>query len=155
MAKHGGVGGFEGADPISKDEFWTIESDILIPAALEGQITEENAPKIKTKIVVEGANGPTTTAADDILHDKGILVIPDVVANAGGVTVSYFEWVQDFSSFFWTEDEINQRLERVMREAFAAVWQVASEHSVSVRTAAFIVACTRILQAREMRGLYP
>jgi len=155
VAKHGGVGGFEGADPISKDEFWTIESDILIPAALEGQITEENAPKIKTKIVVEGANGPTTTAADDILHDKGILVIPDVVANAGGVTVSYFEWVQDFSSFFWTEDEINQRLERVMREAFAAVWQVASEHSVSVRTAAFIVACTRILQAREMRGLYP
>jgi glutamate dehydrogenase (NAD(P)+) len=155
VAKHGGVGGFEGADPLGKDEFWTIESDILIPAALEGQITEENAPKIKTKIVVEGANGPTTTAADDILHDKGILVIPDVVANAGGVTVSYFEWVQDFSSFFWTEDEINQRLERVMREAFAAVWQVASEHSVSVRTAAFIVACTRILQAREMRGLYP
>jgi glutamate dehydrogenase (NAD(P)+) len=155
VAKHGGVGGFEGADPVSKDEFWTIESDILIPAALEGQITEENAPKIKTKIVVEGANGPTTTAADDILHDKGILVIPDVVANAGGVTVSYFEWVQDFSSFFWSEDEINQRLERVMREAFAAVWQVASEHSVSVRTAAFIVACTRILQAREMRGLYP
>jgi glutamate dehydrogenase (NAD(P)+) len=82
-------------------------------------------------------------------------VIPDVVANAGGVTVSYFEWVQDFSSFFWTEDEINQRLERVMREAFAAVWTVASEHNVSVRTAAFIVACTRILQAREMRGLYP
>ena len=105
-----------------------LESDILIPAALEGQITEENAPKIKTKIVVEGANGPTTTAADDMLHDKGILVVPDVVANAGGVTVSYFEWVQDFSSFFWTEDEINQRLERVMREAFAAVWQVASEH---------------------------
>jgi glutamate dehydrogenase (NAD(P)+) len=155
VAKHGGVGGFEGADPVSKDEFWTIESDILIPAALEGQITEENAPKIKTKIVVEGANGPTTTAADDILHDRGILVIPDVVANAGGVTVSYFEWVQDFSSFFWTEDEINQRLERVMREAFAAVWQVASEHKVSVRTAAFIIACTRILQAREMRGLYP
>ncbi|CAH2777883.1 MAG: NAD-specific glutamate dehydrogenase (EC; NADP-specific glutamate dehydrogenase (EC [uncultured Caballeronia sp.] len=155
VAKHGGVAGFEGADPVSKDEFWTIESDILIPAALEGQITEENAPKIKTKIVVEGANGPTTTAADDILHDKGILVIPDVVANAGGVTVSYFEWVQDFSSFFWTGDEINQRLERVMREAFAAVWQVASEHSVSVRTAAFIVACTRILQARKMRGLYP
>jgi glutamate dehydrogenase (NAD(P)+) len=155
VGKNGGVAGFEGADPVSKDEFWTIETDILIPAALEGQITEENAPKIKTKIVVEGANGPTTTAADDILHDKGILVIPDVVANAGGVTVSYFEWVQDFSSFFWTEDEINQRLERVMREAFAAVWQVASEHSVSVRTAAFIVACTRILQAREMRGLYP
>jgi glutamate dehydrogenase (NAD(P)+) len=155
VATHGGVGGFAGADVLSQEEFWTIETDILIPAALEGQITEKNASRIRTKIVVEGANGPTTTAADDILHDKGILVIPDVVANAGGVTVSYFEWVQDFSSFFWTEDEINQRLERVMREAFAAVWQVASEHKVSVRTAAFIVACTRILQAREMRGLYP
>ncbi|MGE8474248.1 MAG: Glu/Leu/Phe/Val family dehydrogenase, partial [Paraburkholderia hospita] len=155
VAKHGGVGGYAEADTIANDDFWTVESDILIPAALENQITEKNAGKIRTKIVVEGANGPTTTAADDILHDKGILVIPDVVANAGGVTVSYFEWVQDFSSFFWTEDEINERLERVMREAFAAVWQVASEQKVSVRTAAFIVACKRILQAREMRGLYP
>ncbi|CAH2785979.1 MAG: NAD-specific glutamate dehydrogenase (EC; NADP-specific glutamate dehydrogenase (EC [uncultured Caballeronia sp.] len=155
VAKNGGVGGFVGADLVQANEFWMIESDILIPAALENQITEKNAGKIRTKIVVEGANGPTTTAADDILTDKGILVIPDVIANAGGVTVSYFEWVQDFSSFFWTEDEINQRLERVMREAFAGVWQVASEHKVSVRTAAFIVACTRILQAREMRGLYP
>ncbi|MBW0450538.1 Glu/Leu/Phe/Val dehydrogenase [bacterium M00.F.Ca.ET.228.01.1.1] len=155
VAKTGGVGGFPEADAVTNDEFWTVESDILIPAALENQITEKNAGKIKTKIVVEGANGPTTTAADDILRDRGILVIPDVVANAGGVTVSYFEWVQDFSSFFWTEDEINQRLERVMREAFAAVWQVSSEQNVSVRTAAFIVACKRILQAREMRGLYP
>ncbi|WP_029968254.1 Glu/Leu/Phe/Val family dehydrogenase [Paraburkholderia graminis] len=155
VAKTGGVGGFAEADSVTNEEFWTVESDILIPAALENQITEKNAGKIKTKIVVEGANGPTTTAADDILHDRGILVIPDVVANAGGVTVSYFEWVQDFSSFFWTEDEINQRLERVMREAFAAVWQVSSEQNVSVRTAAFIVACKRILQAREMRGLYP
>ncbi|XUW87987.1 Glu/Leu/Phe/Val dehydrogenase [Burkholderia sp. M6-3] len=155
VAKRGGVGGFPEADAVTNEEFWTVESDILIPAALENQITEKNAGKIKTKIVVEGANGPTTTAADDILHDRGILVIPDVVANAGGVTVSYFEWVQDFSSFFWTEDEINQRLERVMREAFAAVWQVSSEQNVSVRTAAFIVACKRILQAREMRGLYP
>ncbi|BEU22617.1 Glu/Leu/Phe/Val dehydrogenase [Paraburkholderia sp. 22B1P] len=155
VAKHGGVGGYAEADTIANDDFWTVGSDILIPAALENQITEKNAGKIRTKIVVEGANGPTTTAADDILHDKGILVIPDVVANAGGVTVSYFEWVQDFSSFFWTEDEINERLERVMREAFAAVWQVASEQKVSVRTAAFIVACKRILQAREMRGLYP
>jgi glutamate dehydrogenase (NAD(P)+) len=155
VAKHGGVGGYAEADKIADEDFWSIESDILIPAALENQITEKNAAKIRTKIIVEGANGPTTTAADDILHDKGVLVIPDVVANAGGVTVSYFEWVQDFSSFFWTEDEINERLERVMREAFAAVWQVASEQKVSVRTAAFIVACKRILQAREMRGLYP
>ncbi|WP_168795193.1 Glu/Leu/Phe/Val family dehydrogenase [Paraburkholderia aromaticivorans] len=155
VAKTGGVGGFPEADAVTNEEFWNVESDILIPAALENQITEKNAGKIKTKIVVEGANGPTTTAADDILHDRGILVIPDVVANAGGVTVSYFEWVQDFSSFFWTEDEINQRLERVMREAFAAVWQVSSEQKVSVRTAAFIVACKRILEARELRGLYP
>jgi glutamate dehydrogenase (NAD(P)+) len=155
VAEHGGVGGFPEADTIANEDFWSVESDILIPAALENQITEKNAGKIKTKIIVEGANGPTTTAADDILHDKGVLVIPDVVANAGGVTVSYFEWVQDFSSFFWTEDEINQRLERVMREAFAAVWQVSSEQNVSVRTAAFIVACKRILQARELRGLYP
>ncbi|MFT4069458.1 Glu/Leu/Phe/Val family dehydrogenase [Paraburkholderia sp.] len=155
VAKTGGVGGFPEADAATNEEFWTVESDILIPAALENQITEKNAGKIRTKIIVEGANGPTTTGADDILHDRGILVIPDVVANAGGVTVSYFEWVQDFSSFFWTEDEINERLERVMREAFAAVWQVSSEQNVSVRTAAFIVACKRILQAREMRGLYP
>ncbi|CAM2144432.1 MULTISPECIES: Glu/Leu/Phe/Val family dehydrogenase [Paraburkholderia] len=155
VAKTGGVAGFAGADMLGNDEFWTIETDILIPAALENQITEHNAGKIRTKIIVEGANGPTTTAADDILHDKGVLVIPDVVANAGGVTVSYFEWVQDFSSFFWTEGEINERLERVMREAFTAVWQVSSEQGVSMRTAAFIVACKRILMAREMRGLYP
>jgi len=155
VAKHGGVGGYAEADTIANEDFWTVESDILIPAALENQITEKNAGKIRTKIIVEGANGPTTTAADDILHDKGVLVIPDVVANAGGVTVSYFEWVQDFSSFFWTEDEINHRLERVMREAFSGVWAVAEEHQVSVRTAAFIVACKRILMARELRGLYP
>src|ERR1700743_2064136 len=155
VAKNGGVGGFPEADAVTNEEFWTVESDILIPAALENQITEKNASKIRTKIVVEGANGPTTTAADDILTDKGVLVIPAVTPNRGGGRFWYFEWVQDFSSFFWTEDEINQRLERVMREAFAGVWQVASEHKVSVRTAAFIVACKRILEARELRGLYP
>jgi glutamate dehydrogenase (NAD(P)+) len=155
VAKHGGVGGFAGAEPLPGDDFWAVETDILIPAALEGQITEKNASRIRTKIVVEGANGPTTPSADDILHENNILVIPDVVANAGGVTVSYFEWVQDFSSFFWTEDEINSRLERVMREAFAGVWQVATENEVSVRTAAYIIACKRILMAREVRGLYP
>jgi glutamate dehydrogenase (NAD(P)+) len=155
VAQHGGVGGFAGAEPLANDDFWAVETDILIPAALEGQITEKNASRIRTRIVVEGANGPTTPMADDILHDNNILVIPDVVANAGGVTVSYFEWVQDFSSFFWTEDEINSRLERVMREAFAGVWQVATENDVSVRTAAYIIACKRILMAREVRGLYP
>ena len=155
VEQHGGVGGFANAQVLVNDEFWGIECEFLIPAALESQITDRNAPRIRTKIIVEGANGPTTTAADDILHENGILVIPDVVANAGGVTVSYFEWVQDFSSFFWSEDEINNRLERIMRDAFAAVWEVADSHKVSLRTAAYIVACTRILQAREMRGLYP
>ncbi len=131
------------------------KTDFLIPAALEGQITADNAAKVRAKIVVEGANGPTTPDADDILAENGVFVVPDVIANAGGVTVSYFEWVQDFSSFFWTEDEINQRLERIMREAYASIAQVAREHKVTLRTAAFIVACTRILQARQVRGLYP
>jgi glutamate dehydrogenase (NAD(P)+) len=156
IAEHGSVAGFPGAEEIKdRSQFWALDCDILIPAALEQQITEENANKIRAKIILEGANGPTTPAADDILRDKGVLVVPDVIANAGGVTVSYFEWVQDFSSFFWTEDEINLRLTRIMREAFAAVWHVAEDKKVSLRTAAFIIACTRVLQAREMRGLYP
>ncbi|MDO4705703.1 MAG: Glu/Leu/Phe/Val dehydrogenase [Comamonadaceae bacterium] len=151
----GGVAGFAQADTISAREFWACDCDILIPAALEGQLTADNAPLVKARMVIEGANGPTTPAADDILHDKGVLVLPDVIANAGGVTVSYFEWVQDFSSFFWTEEEINQRLVKIMKDAFSAVWHVAQQHKVSLRTATFIVACSRILQARELRGLYP
>ena len=155
VAQTGGVGGFKGADKLKNEEFWGVDCDILIPSALEGQITARNAGQIKARMIIEGANGPTTPEADDILHDKGVLVLPDVIANAGGVTVSYFEWVQDFSSFFWTEDEINARLVRIMQEAFAGVWQVAQENKVSLRTATFIVACQRILHAREMRGLYP
>ena len=151
----GGVAGFAGTSVINNDDFWSVPCEILIPAALESQITADNAHKIHAKLVIEGANGPTTPEADDILHDNGVLVLPDVIANAGGVTVSYFEWVQDFSSFFWTEDEINARLVRIMKEAFAGVWQTAQKHQVSLRTATFIVACTRMLHAREMRGLYP
>lgn len=151
----GGVAGFKKADATSAKEFWACDCDILIPAALEGQLTAANAPLVKARMVIEGANGPTTPAADDILNDKGVLVLPDVIANAGGVTVSYFEWVQDFSSFFWTEEEINQRLVKIMKDAFSAVWHVAQQHKVSLRTATFIVACSRILQARELRGLYP
>ena len=152
---HGSVKGFAPAETLPDAKFWEVECDILIPAALEQQITAANARQITARMVIEGANGPTTPEADDILHERGILVVPDVIANAGGVTVSYFEWVQDFSSFFWSEDEINARLVRIMREAFAAIWQVADEHQVSLRTATFIVACSRILQARELRGLYP
>jgi glutamate dehydrogenase (NAD(P)+) len=155
VARVGSVAGFEQAEVLSPDAFWDVPCDILIPAALEGQITAANANRIQARMVIEGANGPTTPQADDILNDRNILVLPDVIANAGGVTVSYFEWVQDFSSFFWSEDEINARLVRVMREAFAGVWQVAQDHKVSLRTATFIVACKRILHAREMRGLYP
>ena len=155
VKNQGTVAGFAKAEVLANDAFWDVDCDILIPAALEQQITEANAGRIKARLVIEGANGPTTTAADDILQSRNILVLPDVIANAGGVTVSYFEWVQDFSSFFWSEDEINARLVRIMKEAFAGVWQVAQENKVSLRTATFIVACKRILHARELRGLYP
>ncbi|MFH1869632.1 MAG: Glu/Leu/Phe/Val dehydrogenase [Pseudomonadota bacterium] len=154
-AAHGSLAGFFGAEPISDDDFWQSECEYFVPAALEGQVTPERARNLRTRIVVEGANGPTTPAADDVLQERDILVIPDVLANAGGVTVSYFEWVQDFSSFFWSEEEINARLESIMMKAFAAIWQAAQERKVSVRTAAFIIACQRVLAAREQRGLYP
>jgi len=153
--EHDGVAGAPHADAISAADFWALETELLIPAALEGQINEDNADTIRAKVVIEGANGPTTPEADDILTSKGTVIVPDVLANAGGVTVSYFEWVQDFSSFFWTEAEINHRLEAIMQAAYASVAQVAREHKVSMRTAAFITACTRILEAREVRGLYP
>ncbi|GGX24120.1 Glu/Leu/Phe/Val family dehydrogenase [Undibacterium macrobrachii] len=156
VAANGSVAGFPGAEAVlPNEEFWKVQCDILIPAALEQQITEANANHITAKIILEGANGPTTPEADDILRDRGVLVVPDVIANAGGVTVSYFEWVQDFSSYFWTEDEINNRLTRIMKEAFHSVWHVTEDKNVSLRTAAFIIACTRVLQAREVRGLYP
>lgn len=146
---------FPGAQTITNDEFWAIETEFLVPAALEKQITADNAVRINAKIIVEGANGPTTPAADDILRERGVLVVPDVQANAGGVVVSYFEWVQDMSSFFWTGEEINQRLERIMQDAFAHTWRLAQERGVTLRTAAYIIACTRVLEAMELRGLYP
>jgi glutamate dehydrogenase (NAD(P)+) len=159
LTKHveetGGVAGWHEAQTLSAAEFWALETEILIPAALESQINEHNASSIKAKIIIEGANGPTTPEADDILTLNGAIIVPDVIANAGGVTVSYFEWVQDFSSFYWTETEINHRLEAMMRTAYAAISATAREHKVSLRTAAFIVACTRILEARHVRGLYP
>ena len=155
VAAVGTVAGFAQAEILPNEQFWDVDCDILIPAALEQQITAVNAGRIKARMVIEGANGPTTPEADDILQERNVLVLPDVIANAGGVTVSYFEWVQDFSSFFWSEDEINARLVRIMKEAFAGVWDVAQDKKVTLRTATFIVACTRILHARELRGLYP
>ncbi|MEN9374812.1 MAG: hypothetical protein RIR79_2364 [Pseudomonadota bacterium] len=155
VAATGGVRDFAGADIMANDAFWEVPCDILIPAALEQQITIANAGRIRARMIIEGANGPTTPDADDILAERGILVLPDVLANAGGVTVSYFEWVQDFSSFFWDEAEINARLVQIMKNAFASVWQVAQDKKVSLRTATFIIACQRILHTRELRGLYP
>ena len=155
LHRDGGVGEFRGADRISDEAFWDVDCDILIPAALEGQITVDRANRTKAKLVLEGANGPTLPEADDVLQDRGILVVPDVICNAGGVTVSYFEWVQDFSSFFWSEDEINVRLDKIMVDALKKIWDTADRHKISLRTATFAVACERILAAREERGLYP
>jgi glutamate dehydrogenase (NAD(P)+) len=151
----GRVADFPGASSVADEDFWALPCEVLLPAALEGQITRDNAHSVKARLVVEGANGPTTPEAEDILLDQGCLVLPDVLANAGGVTVSYFEWVQNASSFFWTEDDINARLDRVLTEAFEAIWQVAAARQVPLRTAAFITACTRVLEARALRGLYP
>lgn len=152
VMQNGGVAGFE-ATNISADEFWSLDLDVLIPAALEGQITVDNADSIKAKLIVEGANGPTTPQADDILSSKGVIIVPDVLANAGGVTVSYFEWVQNQMSFYWTEDEINAKLEPIMQKAYAALSSTAKEHKISLRTAAFVIACKRILEARQARGI--
>jgi len=154
-AAAGGIAGFAGAAALSAEEFWRVPCEFLIPAAVENQITEANAGAIAAKVVVEGANGPTTPAADRILRERGVTVIPDVIANAGGVTVSYFEWVQDISSFFWSEAEINQRLDRIMVEAFNGIWEVAQARRLPLRTAAFVVGCNRVLEARALRGLYP
>ena len=151
----GGVAGFRGAEVMGDEEFWDVRCDVLIPAALEGQILPDRARRLQAKLVLEGANGPTTPGADDILADRGVLVVPDVICNAGGVTVSYFEWVQDFSSFFWTEDEINVRLDKIMVGALKNIWDTADRHKITLRTATFAVACERILQARQERGLYP
>lgn len=155
VRQHGGVGGFAGGDTMTAEQFWDVDCDIMIPAALEGQITAERAQRLKARLVLEGANGPTVPTADDILADRGVLVVPDVICNAGGVTVSYFEWVQDFSSFFWTEDEINLRLDKIMVDALKHIWNTADKHKIGLRTATFAVACERILMAREERGLYP
>jgi glutamate dehydrogenase (NAD(P)+) len=146
---------YAGGDNISNKDLLELPCDILVPAALEKVITTENANRINTKILAEAANGPTTPEADRVLHDKGIFVIPDVLANAGGVTVSYFEWVQDIQAFFWTEAEINSRLERIMNESFDAVFDLAKKHKVDMRTAAYMVGVGRVAEATRLRGLYP
>ncbi|PPI86260.1 Glu/Leu/Phe/Val family dehydrogenase [Candidatus Pantoea edessiphila] len=149
------IAGFPGAISIDKESFWKSHMDILIPAALEGQITQKRAEIVNCKLILEAANGPTYTEADDVLAKRGITVVPDVICNAGGVTVSYFEWVQDMASFFWSEIEINKRSDKIMIDAMVNVWKKAKENKCSLRTAAYIVACERILMARKDRGIYP
>jgi glutamate dehydrogenase/leucine dehydrogenase len=153
--EHGSVVGFPGADEVSNAEILELPCDILVPAALENQITHANAHRIKARIVAEAANGPTTPEADEILHDHGVFMIPDILCNAGGVTVSYFEWVQDMQSFFWTEARINESLKEIMDRAFADVHGMSERHSVDMRTAAYMVAVARVAEATTLRGLYP
>ncbi|NWG21739.1 MAG: Glu/Leu/Phe/Val dehydrogenase [Chloroflexi bacterium] len=151
----GSVVGFRGGGHVSNAELLEVPCDILVPAALEHQITETNAPRIKAQIIAEAANGPTTPAADRILHERGVLVLPDILANAGGVTVSYFEWVQDLQSFFWSEQEVNQQLEQVMVAAFESVERIAGERKIPLRLAAYVLAVQRVADAVRVRGIYP
>lgn len=155
VAETGSVINFPGTQPINTDELLTLDVDILIPAALESQITGKNADRIKARVIAEGANGPTTPEADEILNEKGVFVIPDILCNAGGVTVSYFEWVQGLQSFFWPEKEINEKLELVMVNSFNSVIDAAAHYGVSNRTAAHILAIERVAKAMMLRGIYP
>ncbi|OLC82880.1 MAG: hypothetical protein AUH72_05655 [Acidobacteria bacterium 13_1_40CM_4_65_8] len=154
VQQHKTVAGFPGAEPLNPADLFKLEVDILIPAALENQITMENAPVIKAKIVVEGANGPTTPDANRFLYERGIFIVPDILANSSGVTTSYFEWVQDRYGYFWTEKEVNERLESKMCEAFNAVLQTSLKFKVDMRTAAYIVAISRVATVTRMRGMY-
>lgn len=145
----------EGVKHISNAELLSTECDILVPAALENQINGGNADAIRAKIIVEGANGPTTAEADAILEAKGITVVPDILANAGGVVVSYFEWVQNIESFHWTVEDVNNRLEKIMNDAFDNVWEKATEKGQSMRTGAYLVALSRVVEAQKLRGIWP
>ncbi|HEV3474049.1 MAG TPA: Glu/Leu/Phe/Val dehydrogenase [Actinomycetota bacterium] len=151
----GTVKGYEGGEQISSRDVLELECDVLIPAALEGVITEHNADRLQTKILVEAANGPTTPEADEILHDRGLQVVPDILANAGGVTVSYFEWVQDIQAYFWSEDEVNARLRRIMEESYVEVLELAEDRKVTMRQAATILGVSRVAEAHTTRGLFP
>jgi glutamate dehydrogenase (NAD(P)+) len=152
--QHKTIDGFPGGEPIENEQLFSLEVDVLVPAALENQITMENAPLIKAKMIVEGANGPTTPDAHRALHERGIFVVPDILANAGGVTTSYFEWVQDRHGYFWEEDEVNRRLEAKMVEAFEDVLQMSLKYKTDMRTAAYIVAINRVATVTRMRGMY-
>src|SRR5436190_11978892 len=154
VAEFNTVAGFAGGEALTNDQLFALDVDILIPAALENQITIENAPTIRAKVIVEGANGPTTPEANNYLHAHGVFVVPDILANSAGVTASYFEWVQDRYGYFWTENEVNERLEAKICEAFNAVTETSVGYSVDMRTAAYIVAINRVARVTKIRGMY-
>lgn len=151
----GGIRNYKECQQITNKELLSLKCDILMPNAIQGQITGENAGDVKARLIVEGANGPTTPDADQILSDKGVMVVPDILANAGGVVTSYFEWVQDLQNFFWDEDHVNDRLAKIMRSAFAAVHATQQKHKTDMRTAAMIIAVDRVAHATTVRGIFP
>ncbi len=151
----GTVVGYEGAETLTNGELLLLPVDVLVPAALEEVITDQNADQVQARVIVEGANGPITSPADDILNEKGALVVPDILANAGGVTVSYFEWVQGLQRFFWTKEEVNERLRRVIKTSFDQVMAIAEEKKINMRVAALVLAVERVARAIEVRGFYP
>ena len=155
LRETGSIAGAPGTEPISNSELLALDCEILVPAALGGQITAENASAVRARILAEAANGPTTPDADAILHEQGVLVIPDILCNSGGVTVSYFEWAQNRSAFAWTIEEVNARMRRVLTRAFDEVWRVEVERGISSRLAAHVIAVERVAQATRTRGLYP
>ena len=152
--QHKTIDGFPGGEPMENEQLFALDVEVLVPAALENQITMDNAPTIRAKVVAEGANGPTTPEAHKHLHERGIFVIPDILANAGGVTTSYFEWVQDRHGYFWEEEEVNKRLEAKMVEAFDDVLKTSMKYKTDLRTAAYIVAISRVATVTKMRGMY-
>ena len=154
VRKNKSLDGLTGSEKITNEELLQLEVDVLVPAALENVITSKNAAKIRAKIICEGANGPTTAGADNILDEKGIFVIPDILANAGGVTVSYFEWVQDRGGYFWTEAVVNERLTEIMRNSFADVLKLSQQHKVNMRTAAYMLSISRVATVHRLRGIY-
>jgi len=151
---HRYLNGFPGGESIPKDNLLTLDVDVLLPAAVENVITRNNAKDIKAKIICEGANGPTTAHADPILEEKGVFVIPDILANAGGVTVSYFEWVQNRGAYYWDEASVNDRLARILQNSFQDVLTLAKRHSVNMRTAAYMLAIERVAAVHRLRGMY-
>jgi glutamate dehydrogenase (NAD(P)+) len=154
-AETGSLAGLRGADPVTNEELVLLECDVLAPSALEQVVTASNADQVKAKIVLEGANGPLTPAADEILEDRGVVILPDVLANAGGVIVSYFEWVQGLQEYFWKEDEVNAKLNDITTRAFAETWEVAQQRNITMRIAAYGLAVQRVAEATTTRGLYP